>query len=128
MFDPAGAGLGERLWPTIVYLMMLLAVLTLGLGAVPAALLCLRWRDDPPEWIGDHYRYMLRSFIGGAVLMVLAAITFLFFDAGRIGVVAGAAWAVLLVGGLVWFITRNTLGLIRLWNGEAPANWRTWTI
>lgn len=128
MIDPSAGSTGARFWPSALYLMMLSAVMTLGLSAVPAAFLAWRWGETAPRAIGDHYRYMLRSFLAGAGLMALAVLTLLFFDAGRIGVIAGVLWSTLLVGGLIWFVARNVVGLMRLWSNQPLANWRAWTI
>jgi uncharacterized membrane protein len=122
-------GLGDRLTPTICYVMMMAAPLTLGLLAVPAAFLAYMNKDTAPAWIRTHFLFQIRTFWIGTLMALLAAGTFLFFDHGVLGVGFGALWGLILVLGVPWFVMRAFLGLAgRLRRGEAIDNYRTWWV
>ena len=120
-------GLGDRLTPTICYLLMIIAPLGLGLPAVPAAIIAWMARRNAPDWLRTHYLYQLRSFTTGAVLASLALVTEVFGQTSNVvGVVAGAVLMLLLVAGVAWFVLRSVIGLGRLRRGEPCRYWRTW--
>lgn len=123
------AGLGERLKPTAGYLLMIAAPLTLGVSAVPAALMAYAARDSAPEWLRTHYLFQLRTFWAGLFISIVAGGTYLFFDRGPAWAVASAhvVWGLIWLLTVVWFVLRSAVGLLRLRRGEAFRKYRTWT-
>lgn len=122
-------GLGDRLAPTTAYLLMILSPLTLGLLAVPAALIAWSARGAAPDWLRTHYLFQLRTFFTASVLACVAIITELFGQTSNaVGVVASAVWMLCFYICLAWFVLRATLGLARLRRGEPIRNWRTWLV
>jgi uncharacterized membrane protein len=121
-------GLGERLTPTVCYLLMAIGPLTLGLSAIPAVVLAYMNRETAPAWIAGHYVYQIRTFWAGAAMAAMAGLTFLFFDRGLLGVLAGTIWAIIMLAGVVWFLLRAVLGLGRLRRGEPIRDTRSWRV
>ncbi len=124
----ADASLGDRLLPTACYLMMVIGPLFLGLSAIPAAVLAYMNRETAPAWIQSHYIFQIRTFWAGLVMALIAGGTFFFIDRGVFAVIFGAVWAVIMLLGVVWFVLRSAVGLLRLRRGEAIRNPRAWSI
>ncbi len=128
-FETRSGALGDRLWPTISYLLMILAPLTLGLAALPAFLIAYAGDKAADGWLRTHYMFQMRTFWVGVVLFVLLIAALFLEDAvGVAGVLAGVVWALILLVGIAWFVLRMAVGLNTLRRGEPYRDYRTWTI
>jgi uncharacterized membrane protein len=131
-FDAAlearGDSLGDRLLPTVCYLLMIGGTVSLGLTAFVGAWLAYRGKRGASQWVRTHYLFQIRTFWIGLAIGLVGAVTFLFFDQGAAGVVAGALWGFILIFGVLWYVLRMAAGLSRLRHGEAFRNYRTWLV
>jgi uncharacterized membrane protein len=124
-----GRGLGDRLYPTVAYMLMLMGVLCFGTSTALGALIAhFQAKKPTPEWLLSHYRFQLRTFKIAAVAIGVAVLNFLFIDQGAISAIIGAPLSLVLLLGMVWIVLRSAVGLGRLWRGEAILNYRTWLV
>lgn len=121
------AGLGDRLTPTVCYMLMVFSPLTLGVAAIPAAILAYMNRETAPGWMAGHYVYQIRTFWAG-VLISIAAISTLFWERGIVALAFGVFFNLVLLLGVAWFVLRAATGLMRLRRGQAIADPRGWGI
>jgi uncharacterized membrane protein len=121
-------GLGDRLLPTTCYLLMIIAPVSLGLLAVPAALLSWMAKDHAPEWLRSHYLFILRTFFTGVLMALVAFLAIILQASNAIAAVAGATSMLILILGIAWFVVRSAVGLGRLRRGEPIRNYRSWTV
>ena len=120
------AGLGDRLTPTVCYLLMVFSPLTLGVAAIPAVVLAYMNRETAPAWMASHYVYQIRTF-WAAVFIALAAIgTIFFWERGIIALAFGVFFNLVLLLGVAWFVLRAANGLMRLRRALPISNPRRW--
>jgi uncharacterized membrane protein len=122
------AGLGDRLTPTVCYLLMVFSPLTLGVAAIPAVVLAYMNRETAPAWMASHYIYQIRTF-WASVLIALAAIgTIFFWERGIIALAFGVFFNLVLLLGVAWFVLRAATGLMRLRRAQPIRDPRAWGI
>jgi uncharacterized membrane protein len=63
--------------PTVVALLQLLGIVTIGLVSIIAVILAYQWRDDPQTqaWERTHHRYHIRTFWYSLALAAAGAVT-----------------------------------------------------
>ena len=97
-----------------VYVLLLIGVVVGVLGIV-AVVLASIYKKSAPEWLQSHYRFQIRTFWIGTVVMIVGVIT-LYFMVGYL----------VLLSGFVWVIMRCVKGMRLLGKSEAhpnPAEW-----
>mgnify|MGYP005839992397 CR=1 FL=1 len=63
--------------PTVVALLQLLGIVTIGLVSIIAVILAYQWRDDlqTQPWERTHHRYHIRTFRYSVALAIVGTIT-----------------------------------------------------
>lgn len=105
----------ERQMAAIAYILFIAPLG--GLTHIVGIVLAYVARPNAPPWVQTHYTYLIRTFWIGLAAFLLSALLCL--------VLIGF---VLLPIVLIWVAVRCVVGLIRLSQGEAILQPRTWTI
>lgn len=97
-----------------VYVLLLIGVVVGVLGIV-AVVVASIYKKSAPDWLHSHYRFQIRTFWIGTVLMIGGVVT-LYFLVGYL----------VLLFGFVWVVMRCVKGMRLLAKSEAhpnPAEW-----
>ncbi|OBS09754.1 DUF4870 family protein [Acidihalobacter prosperus] len=98
----------------IIYILYLVGLL-FGITGLVGVVMAYVNRGDAPEWLGEHYRFQIRTFwIGGLYLFVGGLLSLVV-----IGYFILLFWA-------IWLIVRCVKGLKALDQQQPPANVASW--
>lgn len=97
-----------------VYVLLMIGVVVGVLGIV-AVVLASIYKKGAPEWLHSHYRFQVRTFWIGTVLMIVGVVT-LYFLVGYL----------VLLFGFVWVVMRCVKGMRLLAKSEAHPNPSEW--
>lgn len=98
----------------IVYILYLIG-LFFGITGIVGVVIAYVNKDDAPDWVQSHYRFQIRTFWIGLLLLVIGIATSLVL----IGYLLLLLW-------MVWQIIRAVKGMKYLGKGEAHPNPTTW--
>lgn len=107
----AKAGSGNA---NLIYVLYLIGLFT-GITALVGVIMAYLNKDEGPDFVRTHYRFQIRTFWIGFLMLVVSAFSWFFV----IGIFIGLFW-------LVWTIVRVLKGMKYLGNGEAHPNPDTW--
>ena len=107
----------DKTMPLVVYVLYLVALLTVGATAVVGVILAYVSKAAAPEWMLSHYVFQIRTFW----------LSLLFSIIGAILLPIGIGFVILPAVG-VWVAVRCILGLSRLTKGQAYPTPRNWMI
>jgi len=99
---------------TLIYALYLLGFIV-GITPLIGLVMAYVFRDGAPPWVQSHYRYQIRTFWLGLLIVILGAVTSLIF----IGYFILLFW-------LLWFIVRCVKGLRYVGDGMAIPNPDAW--
>ena len=107
----------DKTMPLVVYILYLVALVTVGATAVVGVILAYVSKAAAPEWMLSHYVFQIRTFW----------LSLLFSIIGAILLPIGIGFVILPAVG-VWVAVRCILGLSWLMKGQAYPTPRNWMI
>jgi uncharacterized membrane protein len=114
--EPAPAA-GDRTLPAVAYALFLCGCFSLGLAAVPAAVLAYAQKGKAPAWVQSHYVLMIRTFWVDVVALFLGVALLEFAIGPFIWMAAG-----------LWTAVRCAMGLKQLYKDRPYPHPQTWTV
>ncbi len=108
-------GSGESGGNAKVVYILYLAAIVIGLLALIGVIIAYVSRNDSGGWVGDHYRFQIRTFWIGLLYSAVGAVSTVFL----------VGWLMLLAT-LVWWIVRCVKGLQCVSRSEPYPNIETW--
>ncbi|HIF9382460.1 TPA: DUF4870 family protein [Photobacterium damselae] len=98
----------------IIYILYLVG-LVIGVTGIVGVIMAYVNKGDAPQWLQDHFRFQIRTFWMGLLLLFVGGILSSVFVGFFIVIFA-----------YVWYIVRCVKGMKSLSQGQAPANVETW--
>ena len=107
----------DKTMPLVVYVLYLVALLSVGATAVVGVILAYVSKSAAPEWMASHYVFQIRTF----------GLSLLFSLIGAVLLPIGIGFVILPAVG-IWVAVRCILGLSWLLKGQAYPTPRNWMI
>jgi uncharacterized membrane protein len=112
----------ERFPPAVVYGLFLLSPFTCGMTALIGLALAMHFRRGASQLQDSHYVFQIRTvaFLIGAVLSaaLMSMLAFPFFLIA-VGILFWIFGGLIVFGAGLWFMVRSIAGLVRILQGEA---------
>lgn len=113
---PPSASSNPANMANIVYILYLVGVI-IGITGIIGVVIAYINKDDAPDWVRTHYRFQIKTFWIGLLLLVVGSLLAM--------IIIG--WLVLLAW-LVWLIIRSVKGMKYLGEGRPIPDPETWMI
>lgn len=110
----------ERLLTSVTYVLFLIGPAN-GVSMLIAAVIAFFRRDKAPAWLASHYEFQLRTVVYAVALLVVAFVCLLTVILIPVAVLIYILWT-------VWVLIRVIVGLIRLIDGRANPDPKTFWI
>jgi uncharacterized membrane protein len=111
----------DKTMPAVCYALYLLAFAT-GITAVIGLVIAYTQRSSAAPGMKTHFTYLIRTFWGGLVMMIVGGVIFgvgALLSIILIGFpIMGLAWLILTFA-TIWYAVRCIVGLVYLSRGEA---------
>ena len=111
----------DKTMPAVCYALYLLAFAT-GITAVIGLVIAYTQRSSATPGMKSHFTYLIRTFWGGLVMMIVGGVIFgvgALLSIILIGFpIMGLAWLILTLA-TIWYAVRCIVGLVYLSRGEA---------
>lgn len=111
----------DKTMPAVCYALYLLAFAT-GITAVIGLVIAYTQRSSAAPGMKSHFTYLIRTFWGGLVMMIVGGVIFgvgALLSIILIGFpIMGLAWLILTFA-TIWYAVRCIVGLVYLSRGEA---------
>jgi len=98
----------------VVYILYLVGLI-LSITALVGLIMAYVNREGAPEWVRTHYRFQIRTFWIGLLILVVGGVTTVIF----VGFLVLAFW-------MIWVILRCVKGMQALGLGQPYPNPGTW--
>jgi uncharacterized membrane protein len=83
-----------------IYVMNLISIVVLGVLAIVGVVMAYSAKDEAQDWLKTHYIFIIRSFWIGLAVLLVGAVT-----------LPISIGAIIIFGGLVWWVVRCVQGL-----------------
>jgi uncharacterized membrane protein len=111
----------DKTMPAVCYGLYLLAFCT-GITAIIGLVIAYAQRSSAGPAMQSHFTYLIRTFWGGLMFMLVGGVTMLIGGVLTIILIGfpimGLAWLILTAGS-IWYAVRCIIGLVYLSRGEA---------